>query len=94
MSHMYLHTCRKFTYVLAISALLSGTAFAQRVMDQSPSVVTPPDFKRDAPLMENPYFKRARERAYRDALKKIPDKQDAKRVDPWADVRSPSSSPK
>jgi hypothetical protein len=72
----------------AVSALLTGIAYAQTVM-QKPDVVLPTDFPR-APSMDDEYEreKQAREDAYRAALKKIPDKGGTKLVDPWGGIRS------
>lgn len=77
----------------AISALLMGTASAQIPL---PGIPLNPDGSSDSrPLTkEEQDKKQAREDAYKSALKKIPNKDDAKPVDPWANMRPnpPASS--
>jgi hypothetical protein len=75
----------------AASALLAGTAFAQYTL-RPPPVVSPSDFPAASAQTQNYRAKRARENAYRRALKKIPDKKATKAADPWADMRSAASS--
>jgi hypothetical protein len=83
---------RKLVRAVAIGALLMGTASAQYM--QKPDIVSPTDFRSAPSMKEDESTKRAREDAYRAALKKIPNKDSTKPADPWGNVRSaaPDSS--
>ncbi|MGH6727344.1 MAG: hypothetical protein ACREB8_12490 [Pseudolabrys sp.] len=81
----------KLAPAVAISALLAVPAHAQLNSLKEPPVVLPTDFP-SAPVIQNQQIKRARENAYRRALKKIPDKKNAQPADPWANMRSTASS--
>jgi hypothetical protein len=82
----------KLAQVTAISALLSGTAFAQRAVDQpSVSSQAASELPTIPVIPQDPIAKRARENAYRSALQKIPDKNT--KTDPWANIReNPAAS--
>ena len=90
--------CRLAPAAVAISALLAGSAFAQRVVNSrgevvSAPVVLPNDYPNAHILKENPWSQRARENAYRRALKKIPDQKNTRPADPWQNMRSTAASP-
>jgi hypothetical protein len=92
MDHFAGNTLWRLMQAAAISALLMGTASAQIPM---PGITLNPDGSSDSrPLTkEEQEKKQAREDAYKSALKKIPNKDDAKPVDPWANMRpSPPAS--
>jgi hypothetical protein len=93
MDHFAWNTPWRLIQAAAISALLMGTASAQIPM---PAITLNPDSRSDSrPLTkEEQEKKQAREDAYKSALKSIPNKNDAKPVDPWANMRpnAPASS--
>ena len=69
-----------------LSIALSGSAFAQ----------LPPktNYPKDKPIdRKSETYKKELDQQYQSTLKAIPD-QPQKKVDPWGNVRSPTSSPK
>jgi hypothetical protein len=70
---------------MAISALLIGAASAQFPM---PGISLNPGADRPPLTKEEAEKKQAREDAYRETLKKIPNKENKKPVDPWDNMRS------
>ncbi|MGH6726391.1 MAG: hypothetical protein ACREB8_07595 [Pseudolabrys sp.] len=79
----------RLTLAAAISVLLLAPAAAQMPI---PGINLAPEAKRPLTNEEQEKVK-AREDAYKESLKKIPDKQNTK-VDPWSNMRAtpPASS--
>jgi len=69
----------------AVGALLAGSAFAQD------SIGIPINAK-DPPTKEELERRKATERAYNEAVKKIPDKKSS--GDPWGDIRPSATTAK
>jgi hypothetical protein len=82
----------KFAQAAAVNALLVGTAFAQNAL-VPPPVVSRTDFPRTRIMKEDARTKRARENAYREALKKIPNKKKPQAADPWTNMRAAEPEP-
>jgi hypothetical protein len=71
---------------------LSGTASAQMPV---PGINLAPNPDRPPLTPEEQQKQQAREEAYKSALQKIPNKDDKKRADPWANMRAePPTAPK
>jgi len=76
---------KTFTIVAVVAALTSSPVYAQ--FNNNPQNSGKPGMKSDQEKAEEAKQRKLEDKAYKDSLTRIPDREKEKKVDPWGNVR-------